>query len=86
MRKHIQNRLKEFFRIALLQYREENRLSQEEMAHRLAMVTRSYIGLEHGESCCSAVTFILFLLYVCPEPILFLNKLRQAMEAGWEAA
>ena len=86
MRKHIQNRLKEIFRIALIQTRDEGKLSQEEMAHRLAMATRSYIDLENETSCCSAVTFILFLLYVCPNPTAFLDKLRQAMEAGSEAA
>lgn len=86
MRKHIQKRLKEYFRFALLQCREENRLSQEEMAHRLAMVTRSYIGLEHGESCSSSVTFVLFLLYLCPDPTAFLNELRRALDDDREAA
>ena len=86
MRKHIQNRLKEIFRIALLQTRDEVKLSQEEMAHRLAMATRSYIALENGMSCCSAVTFILFLIYICPDPATFLKELRQFMESGWEAA
>ncbi len=86
MRKHIQNRIKEFFRFALLQCREKNSFSQEEMAHRLAMATRSYIGLEHGESSCSAVTFILFLLYLCPDPTTFLKELRQALDSDREAA
>ncbi len=86
MRKHIQNHLKEVFRIALIQTRDEGKLSQEEMAHRLAMATRSYIDLENGTSCCSAVTFILFLIYICPDPTAFLKELRQFMEAGWEAA
>ena len=86
MRKHIQNCLKEIFRIALIQTRDEGKLSQEEMAHRLMMATRSYIGLEHGESCCSTVTFVLFLLYLCPDVTTFLKELRQALEAGQEAA
>ena len=86
MRKHIQDRLKEIFRIALIQTRDEVKLSQEEMAHRLMMATRSYIDLENGISCCSAVTFVLYLLYVCPDSMAFLNELRRALEKGQEAA
>ena len=86
MRKHIQNCLKEYFRIALIQTRDEGKLSQEEMAQRLMMATRSYIDLEHGASCCSAVTFMLYLLYVCPDPMAFLNELRHTLEKNQEAA
>ena len=86
MREHIQNSLKECFRFSLLRCRESGKLSQEEMAHRLMMATRSYIDLEHGESCCSTVTFVLFLLYLCPDVTTFLKELRQALAASQEAA
>ena len=43
-------------------------ISQEEMAHRLSLSCRSYVDLEHGETCCSAVTLAIFLIYVCNDP------------------
>lgn len=45
------------------------------------MEDRSYIDLDHGKSCCSALTLALFLIYLCEDPMLFLNKLRKAFEA-----
>ena len=44
-------------------------------------VFRARVDLEHGESCCSAVTLALFLMYFCQEPLVFLEGLRYAFEA-----
>lgn len=82
MRKHYQNSLKLFFHERILLTRGELEISQEEMAARLSMACRTYIDLEHGKSCCSAVTLMLFLLYLCPDPQAFLDGLRDAFEAA----
>jgi hypothetical protein len=51
------------------------------MSERLAMACRTYIELDHGKTGCSAVTLALFLIYVCNDPIAFLEELRNAFEA-----
>ena len=50
------------------------------MAELLAMDDRSYADLEHGKSCCSAVTLGLYLAYACDDPVEFVKGLRQAIE------
>ena len=80
MRKHYTNILKTFFHDKLFYSRETLGISQEEMAHRLVMATRTYIDLEHGKTSCSALTLALFLIYVCTDPTTFLEELRDAFE------
>lgn len=81
MRKQYKQVLRVYFRDKVFRARVELDISQEEMAHRLALFCRSYVDLEHGESCCSAVTLALFLMYFCQEPLVFLERLRYAFEA-----
>ena len=80
MRKHYINVLKSFFHDKLFYTREALGISQEEMAHRLAMAARTYVDLDHGKTSCSALTLALFLIYVCADPIAFLGELRDAFE------
>lgn len=56
------------------------------MAEKLAMDDRSYIDLEHGKCCCSAVTLALFLIYVCDDIISFLGDLKIAFESEFDQA
>ena len=82
MRKHYKQVLKAFFHRKLFRTRVEILdITQEEMAHRLALSSRSYVELDHGRSSCSAVTLALFLVYVCNDPTGFLEELRYAFEA-----
>lgn len=53
--------LKSYFRDELKNKRQELKLSQEEMAERLNISTRSYSDLEHGANFCSAITLICFI-------------------------
>lgn len=80
MRKQYTNILKNFFRKKLIITRPRLRLTQEQMAQRLYMDDRSYIALEHGKSCCGAVTLSLFLIYCCDDPVVFLSELKEAFE------
>ena len=80
MRKHYTRALKSIFHQELFQSRVDLAITQEEMAHRLAMASRTYVDLDHGKSCCSAVTLALFLIYICSDPLAFLEKLRDAFE------
>lgn len=82
MRKHYTKVLKSFFHNKLFYTREALGISQEEMAHHLAMAARTYVDLEHGKSSCSALTLALFLMNVCTDPVAFLEELRDAFEAA----
>lgn len=68
------------FHKALCRCRADLGISQDEMANRLEMGCRSYVDLDHGKSGCCALTLALFLVYVCEEPLSFLNDLRYAFE------
>lgn len=81
MRKHYIQILKSFFHNKLFHAREALGITQEEMAHRLAMAARTYVDLDHGKTSCSALTLALFLIYVCTDPTAFLEELRDAFEA-----
>lgn len=72
---------REFIYNQLLSTRSARGLTQSQMARCLRMEDRSYIDLDHGKSCCGALTLALFLIYLCEDPMLFLNKLRKAFEA-----
>ena len=54
--------LKARFSSELYLSRKSKKLTQAQMAQLLCMDERSYIKLEHGQSCCSGLTLLLFLL------------------------
>lgn len=87
MRSHYQQVLKTFFHDKVFHARYVLGITQEEMAQRLAMASRTYVDLDHGKTCCSAVTLALFLIYVCTDPLGFLEELRLAFEVdeNWAA-
>lgn len=80
MRRIYHNVLKQHFHIHLVHVRDTNGLTQSEMAEKLSMDDRSYVDLDHGKTCCSAVTLALFLVYVCDDVHEFLEELRHAFE------
>ena len=82
MRKRYREILKKWFRDQLIRHRNTSGLTQLEMSDRLAMDERSYIDLEHGKTCCSAVTLALFLTSCSDDPMRSLRELRCALEAG----
>lgn len=55
-------------------------ITQEEMADRLLMAGRTYIDLEQGKNCCSALTLALYMIYVSSDPVQFLEELKEAFE------
>lgn len=80
MRKQYEETHKSFFHERLFYRRNEFGLTQEETAHRLAMGSRSYVDLNHGRSECSGLTLARFLIYICDNPMTFLEELRVAFE------
>lgn len=86
MRKRNTQILKQFFYEQLIRIRYESQLTQAQMARQLAMDERSYVDLDHGKTCCSGLTLALFLIYVCKDPLAFLQDLRLAFEDDEHAA
>ena len=80
MRKQQREILKGYFYSQLIATRSEKRLTHSEMAEQLAMDERSYIDLDHGKTCCSAITLARFLVYMCESPIQFLEGLRRVFD------
>ena len=82
MRKQYTKVLKIVFHQKLFRTRVDLGITQEEMAYKLAMASRTYVDLDHGKTCCSAVTLALFLVYVCEDVHGFLEELRHAFETA----
>lgn len=72
--------LRNFFRAHLRRESERLNKTHAQMASMLAMDERSYLDLDHGKTCCSAVTLVLFLLYCREKPAAFIKGLRAAFE------
>ena len=86
MRNRYTSIFRSFFHEKLFRRRVELDITQEEMADRLVMASRTYVDLDHGKTGCSALTLALFLIYVCAEPLAFLEELRNAFEDGTDKA
>ena len=56
MRKHYTKVLKSFFHQKLFRSRVDLGMTQEEMAYKLSMSSRTYVDLDHGKTGCSALT------------------------------
>lgn len=80
MRTHYTSIFKAFFHEKLFRRRVELDITQEEMADCLVMANRTYVDLDHGKTGCSALTLALFLIYICADPLTFLEELRDAFE------
>lgn len=70
LRKQYKVHLRRFFSKEIGRCRIRKGLTQEQFAERLCMDPRSYADLEHGESGCSCLTVILFLVQLSDEEIL----------------
>ena len=82
MRRVYRSALKHQFHIRLVHIRTVSGITQAQMAEKLSMDDRSYIDLDHGKTCCSAVTLALFLIYVCDDVLEFVEELRHAFETA----
>ena len=78
MRTLIHAAFKKFFRSQLLQARGD-KLTQEKMADILHMSVRAYAALEGGDTCCNLDTFLLYLLFCCPDRSSFVTQLLDAL-------
>lgn len=83
MRNRYEKILKKHFRDAVIRFRQDNALTQDQMAQRLGISLRCYCNLESGKSCCSSVTLMMYL-HICEDPGKFVEEMRR--EIGAEMA
>ena len=69
--------LRAYMTNCLARARVDNRMSQSEFSEHLMMDTRSYAALEHGESLCCTLTFILYLVLFCKDVEGLVKDLRE---------
>ena len=86
MRKIYHSILKTYFHHTLVRRRMDLQMTQSQMAERLCMDDRSYIDLDHGTSCCTALTLALYLVFLCEDVRDFTEGLRYAFNAGKDSA
>lgn len=60
--------------------RSELGLTQDKMSEKLMLSCRSYIDIEHGASLCGSLSLMLYLLYCCQNPMMFLDEMRIALD------
>lgn len=82
--------LRLLFEVELLEYRKRCGDTQEEMAEKLHISTRSYVDLEHGKYCVSTVTLLFFMAQLPKEKMVeivdtFALRAREADENVWIA-
>ena len=80
MRRQYLDILKTHFYRHLIETRATLGLTQEQMAETLIMDVRSFMYLDHGKHCCSALTLSLYLIYYCPDVNMFLRELKAEFE------
>lgn len=72
--------IKPFLSKQIAQSAKELNLTQEQIAERLEIATRSYAYLQDGTYMCSTTTLLLYLTRVCPNPEKFLNEAKKIFE------
>ena len=69
--------LRDYMTDRLLKTRKSEKLTQAKFSEKLMMDTRSYVALEHGESLCCTLTFIIYLCIYCKDVDRFVHDLRE---------
>ena len=86
MRKQYNIILLQFFYEQLIHSQHERDLMQAQMAGILSMDERSYVNLDYGESGCSCLTLVCFLVYCCDDPKTFLSSCALPSSRGDDVA
>lgn len=81
MRNRYNKELKEICHEHIISAKVEKGLTQAQMAEYLVMDIRSYADIDSGKSACSLLTFVLYLIYLCPDTDQFINEIRITFES-----
>ena len=77
MKKSCKCALRDYLTKCLVDTRKREKLTQARFSEKLMMDTRSYSSLEHGESLCCTLTFILYLCFFCTDVDVLISDLRE---------
>ncbi len=79
MKKLCKYALRDYMTQLLFKARQDEQLTQAKFAELLMMDTRSYSDLEHGESLCCTLTFIIYLVSFCKDTDALVRDLRMLL-------
>ena len=80
MRETYKATLKNILHEDIIRTRDDLGLTQSQMAEILMMDVRSYADIDHGKSLCGTLSFVLFLIHCCADPIEVLDGISVAFE------
>ena len=81
MRNLYNKQLKEICHEHIISAKIENGLTQAQMAECLVMDIRSYADIDSGKSSCGLLTFVLYLMYLCPDIDELIEEIRICFES-----
>ena len=76
--------LRDYLSQRLAKARKEAGMTQSRFSELLMMDTRSYADLEHAQSCCCTLTFILYLCFCCKDVDGLVDDLRRIVLDGYD--
>ena len=71
--------LKDYMTTILFKARKREKLTKAKFSEKLMMDVRSYASLEHGESLCCTLTFIIYLCFFCKDVDVLVQDLRNIL-------
>lgn len=81
MRNLYNKQLKEICHKCIVTAKVKHNLTQAQMAELLVMDIRSYADIDSGKSTCSLLTFVLYMMYLCPDIEALINEIRNSFES-----
>lgn len=81
MRNLYNKQLKEICHKCIVTAKVKHNLTQAQMAELLVMDIRSYADIDSGKSSCGLLTFVLYLLYLCPDIDGLIDEIRISFES-----
>ena len=71
--------LRDYMTDILSETRKHEKLTQAKFSEKLMMDVRSYASLEHGESLCCTLTFMIYLCFFCKDVDALIRDLRSIL-------
>ena len=81
MRNLYNKQLKEICHKHIISAKIDKGLTQAQMAEYLVMDIRSYADIDSGKSSCGLLTFVLYLMYLCPDIDELIEEIRVSFES-----
>lgn len=83
MKQKSKDEIKQYLQERFKEERLRYGLSQSAFARRLQIDVRSYADIEHGESMCGLMTFLIFLSVACSDPADLVSRLQSIIRSHY---